>query len=110
MDLGCAIRARTCAIGIVDVKQRVRVGLCMRAGRSGVPHIKLSRRDLKHPIHESRRILALVATDTGVLHGDSLAKNTNTFFSELTFLTQNRIVSAEALIFLFQHLARQMSS
>jgi hypothetical protein len=79
----------------------MRVGLYAHTERSGAPHIKLGRRDLKHPIHESHRIITLVVSDIGVLHGDSLAKNTSAFFFELTVAMQNHIVPAETPVFLF---------
>lgn len=57
----------------------VRDGPDTRPARA--PHVEAGRRDLEHSTHESHGILALVASNAGVPHRDSLAKNAAAFFA-----------------------------
>ncbi len=81
MDARRAIRLVAVAIGRADAQQQRRVGRRACAGPARAPPIKPGRRHREHPTHESHSMLALMASDTGVLHGDSFAKNTKAFFA-----------------------------
>src|SRR2546423_1022284 len=82
MNLGCTIASLARPVRYSDVKPQLLVFLPASTRRTRERGIKSRGRNTKHPTHESHRKLTLMASDSGVSHCDSFAKNAVAFFKK----------------------------
>lgn len=103
MHFGSAIAPAARSMRGPDLEPQALVRLSTRTWRPTLGGVKARARDMKTAAHESHRKLATVASNTGVPHRDSFAKNAVAFFKKSrssrsrSFSRRNRRSSSSAL-------------